>query len=46
MNHLSRRGLRARAQQLVQEARRRELSADEQQELATLSRQLAESPQV
>jgi DNA primase len=39
--HLAQKGLRARAQGLLAEARRRELSAAEQKELDTLSRQLA-----
>jgi DNA primase len=39
--HLAQKGLRARAQVLLQEARSRELSAAEQQELDQLSRQLA-----
>jgi DNA primase len=39
--HLAQKGLRARAQALLAEARRRELSAAEQKELGTLSRHLA-----
>jgi DNA primase len=39
--HLAQKGLRARAQILLAEARKRELSAAEQQELDRLSRQLA-----
>jgi hypothetical protein len=39
--HLAQKGLRARAQALLAEARRRDLSAAEQKELDALSRQLA-----
>jgi len=44
--HLAQKGLRARAQALLAEARRRELSAAEQKELDVLSRQLAGAPPV
>ncbi|HUS24568.1 MAG TPA: DNA primase [Candidatus Binatia bacterium] len=46
MKHLSRRGLEARLQQLVQAARSRALSPEEQRDLDLLKRQLVEMPSV